>query len=182
MSRTIFFLPEPSSVFTFSRSAVLSSPSTMRPSIDSTATPSTIRSVIFSATVTPSSLEHSPEFESRGPHRPASVVVRARQIVSALAADELAAPRLEPFRANGAEADGVIRSGFRPSGIRARRSAVGFWAHSLFHGPKVIAQPGGCGKYMSRNPRSVGAPGGHSSYHADEWAVSADSRFAYFAL
>src|SRR5260370_23783688 len=49
----IFFCPAASSDFTFSRSALLSSPRTIRPSSAATATPSTTRSVIFSATVRP---------------------------------------------------------------------------------------------------------------------------------
>src|SRR6478752_10298826 len=50
MFSTIFFLPSEIRLFTFSRSALLSSPRTMRPSSATTATPSTSRYVIFSAT------------------------------------------------------------------------------------------------------------------------------------
>src|SRR6266852_1488500 len=48
-SRTSFFLPSPRRPFTFSRRATVSSPSTMRPSKASTATPSTSRFAIFRA-------------------------------------------------------------------------------------------------------------------------------------
>src|SRR5258707_7457516 len=48
---TIFFLPSAISDFTFSRSAFDSSPSTIRPSIATTVTPSTSRVVIFNATL-----------------------------------------------------------------------------------------------------------------------------------
>src|SRR5216683_1855069 len=49
MFSTIFFLPSAIRLFTFSRSALLSSPSTMRPSSATTDTPSTSRFVILSA-------------------------------------------------------------------------------------------------------------------------------------
>src|SRR5215472_7711579 len=55
--RTIFFFPELMRPFTFSRSALLSSPSTMRPSSATTETPSTSRLVIFNATFVSSSSE-----------------------------------------------------------------------------------------------------------------------------
>src|ERR1700739_4421639 len=48
---TIFFLPSAIIAFTFSRSAFDSSPSTIRPSIATTVTPSTSRVVIFNATL-----------------------------------------------------------------------------------------------------------------------------------
>src|SRR5580700_6913791 len=107
--RTICFWPEANSDFTFSRSAVLSSPSTIRPSIATTATPSTTRSVIFSATLHPPHLSFVENLSLIRRDRPASIVVRAGQIISALAANKLAAPRLQPFGTNGTEADGVLR-------------------------------------------------------------------------
>src|SRR5206468_7604826 len=57
MLSTLFFFPSASSLFTFSRKALLSSPSTMRPSSSTTATPSTSRFVIFKATLFSSSSE-----------------------------------------------------------------------------------------------------------------------------
>src|SRR5258707_559186 len=52
-SRTIFFLPSPSRLFTFSRSATVSSPRTIRPSSASTVIPSSswlanLRAILFS--------------------------------------------------------------------------------------------------------------------------------------
>src|SRR6267378_3452696 len=51
MLSTIFFLPSAINAFTFSRSAFDSSPSTIRPSIAMTVTPSTSLGVIFNATL-----------------------------------------------------------------------------------------------------------------------------------
>ena len=72
----------------------------------------------------------------------ASIIVRARQVISALAANELATLRLEPLGTNRAETDGVLLNTLLLAGIRAKRAAIGIYMHSSFHGPKVIAQPG----------------------------------------
>src|SRR2546427_8353200 len=64
MLRTIFFLPPANRLFTFSRSALLSSPSTIRPSSATTETPFTSRFVNFSATL------HPPQNQT--PRRPAA--------------------------------------------------------------------------------------------------------------
>src|ERR1700693_3232378 len=103
MFRTTFFWPEASSDFTFSRSEVLSSPSTMRPSIATTATPSTTRSVIFSATVYPPDLSLYVNLNFQRREKRASVIVRARQVIPALRANQLATLRLEPVGTNRAE-------------------------------------------------------------------------------
>src|SRR5271154_4968042 len=55
--RTIFFFPSATRDFTLSRSALLSSPSTIRPSSATTVTPSTSRVVVFNATLLSSSSE-----------------------------------------------------------------------------------------------------------------------------
>jgi hypothetical protein len=72
----------------------------------------------------------------------ASIIVRARQVISALPANELATLRLEPLGTNRAETDRVLRSTLLLAGIRAKRTTVRIYMHSSFHGPKVIAQPG----------------------------------------
>src|SRR5229473_990941 len=73
--RTIFFFPPASKLFTFSRSALLSSPSTIRPSSATTDTPSTSRFVIFNATLFSSSLESSCRNSPAQPLRPLSLPV-----------------------------------------------------------------------------------------------------------
>src|SRR5579863_8510773 len=55
--RTIFFFPSATRDVTLSRSALLSSPSTIRPSSATTVTPSTSRVVVFNATLLSSSSE-----------------------------------------------------------------------------------------------------------------------------
>src|ERR1019366_2044574 len=117
MFRTIFYWPAASSDFTFSRSALLSSPNTIRPSSASTATPSTTRSVIFSATVYPPKLEHSWKFERLAPHRQACrrgkrhqqlIIVRTGQVIAAHLAHQLAPLRLQALRTHRAETDGML--------------------------------------------------------------------------
>src|SRR5580693_241128 len=143
MLRTIFFWPEASSDFTFSRSALLSSPSTMRPSIATTTTPSTTRSVIFSATVYPPDLSFLVNLNFQRREKSPSVIVRARQVIPALPANELATHRFQPLRTCRAETDGLVRSALLLAGIRANRAVIRIHLlHSSFHGPKVIAQPG----------------------------------------
>src|ERR1700687_5480431 len=141
MLRMTFFWPEASSDFTFSRSAVLSSPSTMRPSMATTATPSTTRSVIFSATIFPPDLSLFVNLNFQRREKRASIIVRARQVIPALSANQLATLRLEPLGTNRAETDGVFLSTLRLAGIRAKRATICIYMHGLFHGPKVIAQP-----------------------------------------
>src|ERR1019366_4547666 len=111
MFRTIFFWPAASNDFTFSRSALLSSPNTIRPSSASTATSSTTRSVIFSATVHPPKLEHSWKFDRLAPHRQsASIIVRTGQVIAAHLAHQLAPLRLQALRTHRAETDGMLRA------------------------------------------------------------------------
>jgi hypothetical protein len=69
----------------------------------------------------------------------ASVIVRARQVIPALAANQLATLRFEPFGTNRAETDGVLRSEFPLAGARAKRARIRFYMQASFHGPKVIA-------------------------------------------
>src|SRR6266571_2224047 len=120
MLRTIFFLPPAKRLFTFSRSALLSSPSTIRPSSATTETLFTSRFVNFSATL------HPPQNQT--PRRPAaqeasrgwiSVKIRARHIIPAQRTNQLAAPGLQRLRAVRA----ITRSGFR--GERSEERRVG---------------------------------------------------------
>src|SRR5229473_1336935 len=150
MLRTIFFLPPARRLFTFSRSALLSSPNTIRPSSATTETPSTSRFVNFSATL------HPPQNQT--PRRPAaqkasrgqiSVKIRARHIIPAQRANQLAAPSLQRLRAVRA----ITRSGFRGE-LRFPKTARGpvrrvlpFRQPGEFHGPKVIAHPEDGGKH-----------------------------------
>src|ERR1700722_2434198 len=167
---TIFFLPSASRPFTFSRSALLSSPSTMRPSSATTDTPSTSRFVIFNATfvssyeigaATGSNLAEAAQLTS--------IVVRAGHVISADRANQLAAPGHQPLRANRAipghifvRRGGILfrihacRVRFRTSRRRFQRGSYTRlrlnplilrvnWScpffRGTFHGPKVIAQP-----------------------------------------
>src|SRR5580692_7768904 len=166
MLRTIFFLPSASSPFTFSRSALLSSPRTMRPSSATTDTPSTSRFVIFNATFVSSSNYRSTywkRFRATGlrPHS-LSVIVRAGHVISADQANQLAAPGLEPLRANRAIPGNVfVRRKREITGACCARLRVLSDGHSwcretitrlrldrsspcfrgTFHGPTVIAHP-----------------------------------------
>jgi len=72
----------------------------------------------------------------------ASIIVRARQIIPALPANQLATLRLEPLGTNRAETDGVLFGTLLLAGIRPYRATIRIYMHSSFHGPKVIAQPG----------------------------------------
>src|ERR1700691_2400327 len=114
MLRTIFFWPDANSDFIFSRSAVLSSPSTMRPSIATTSTPSTTRSVIFNATVYPPGVNvfENLKFECL---KKASIIVRAGQVVTALLTNQLAPFRLQPLGTNRAITHGVLNGILLPT-------------------------------------------------------------------
>jgi len=72
----------------------------------------------------------------------ASIIVRARQVIPALPANQLATLRLEPLRTNRAETDGVLLSTLLLAGISEKRATIRVYMHGSFHGPKVIAQPG----------------------------------------
>jgi len=72
----------------------------------------------------------------------ASIIVRARQVIPAFTANELATLRLEPLGTNRAETDGVLLGTVLLAGISERRATIRVYMHSSFHGPKVIAQPG----------------------------------------
>src|ERR1700737_4465874 len=122
--RTIFFFPSAIRLLTFSRKALLSSPSTIRPSSATTDTPSTSRLVIFKATLFSSSLEavpaatrgrsrqayqnmNDPGAKNRN-RRPCSgqikarlIIVRAGHVIAAHGTNQLAAPRHQPLRADG---------------------------------------------------------------------------------
>src|SRR5215467_13526168 len=143
MFRTTFFLPSANRLFTFSRSALLSSPSTIRPSSATTVTPSTSRCVIFKATFFSSSfvsgsvgnLSRSPKAypvtprfaKYSGSHL---VVVRAGHIVAAFAADEFATPRFQPTRADRTKSRRVAGHGldrdFWRGGLFCRDDAARF--------------------------------------------------------
>src|SRR5579862_3205464 len=168
MFSTIFFLPSASRLFTFSRSALLSSPRTMRPSSATTDTPSTSRFVIFNATFV-SSYEIGAAAGSNLAEAAqlTSIVVRAGHVISADRADQLAAPGREPLRANRAIPGSILvrRGGNifrvpcvrfrllapgrrlqRDSCTRLRSDPSGFrvnrscpFFRGTFHGPKVIA-------------------------------------------
>jgi len=69
----------------------------------------------------------------------ASIIVRARQVISALPANELATLRLEPLGTNRAETDGVLPGTRLLAGISAESATTRVYMHSSFHGPKVIA-------------------------------------------
>src|SRR6267154_2601873 len=124
MLRTIFFFPSAISDLTFSRRALLSSPRTIRPSSATTDTPFTSRYVIFKATLFSSSSESGsggnpgrsrkayqnrddPGAKNRnqtpgsGQIKGRLIIVRAGHIVAAHGTDQLAAPRLQPLRADG---------------------------------------------------------------------------------
>jgi hypothetical protein len=72
----------------------------------------------------------------------ASIIVRARQVISALPANELAMLRLEPLGTNRAETDGVLLGTVLLAGISEKRATIRVYMSGSFHGPKVIAQPG----------------------------------------
>lgn len=72
----------------------------------------------------------------------ASIIVRARQVISAFTANELATLRLEPLGTNRAETDGVLLGTLFLAGISEKRATFSVYTHGSFHGPKVIAQPG----------------------------------------
>jgi hypothetical protein len=72
----------------------------------------------------------------------ASIIIRARQVIPALPANQLATLRLEPLGTNRAETDGVLFGTLLLAGIRAQYATIRIYMHSSLHGPKVIAQPG----------------------------------------
>jgi hypothetical protein len=72
----------------------------------------------------------------------ASIIVRARQVISALPANELATRRLEPLGTNRAETDGMLLGTVLLAGFSGKRATIRVYMHGSFHGPKVIAQPG----------------------------------------
>jgi hypothetical protein len=72
----------------------------------------------------------------------ASIIVRARKVISALLANELATLRLEPLGTNRAETDGMLLGTLVLAGFREKLATDRIYVHSSFHGPKVIAQPG----------------------------------------
>src|ERR1700742_516189 len=177
MFSTIFFLPSASRPFTFSRSALLSSPSTIRPSSATTDTPSTSRFVIFNATfvssceigaATGSNLTEAAQLTS--------IVVRAGHVISADRTNQLAAPGHQPLRANRTIPGSIfVRRGrilFRIHCVRVRLlgcirhrdrctrlrlnptflgvNRSGPFFRGTFHGPKVIAQPNAGEKRVGR--------------------------------
>jgi hypothetical protein len=71
----------------------------------------------------------------------ASIIVRARQVIPAFTANELATLRLEPLGTNRAETDGVLLGTLMLAGIRTKNATIHIYMHNSFHGPKVIAQP-----------------------------------------
>jgi len=71
-----------------------------------------------------------------------SIVVRARQVIPALPANEFATHRLQPLRTYGAETDGLVHRTLPLAGIHANCALIPIYLRSWFHGPKVIAQPG----------------------------------------
>jgi hypothetical protein len=114
----------------------------MRPSIATTATPSTTRSVIFSATVHPPDERFLVNLHFQRRRKSASIIVRAGQVIPALPANQLATLGLQPLGTNRAETDGMLRNRPPLAGISAMGAAVRIYLHSSLHGPKVIAQPG----------------------------------------
>src|SRR5258708_29910227 len=159
--RTIFFFPPASKLFTFSRSALLSSPSTIRPSSATTDTPSTSRFVIFNATLFSSSLESSSGGNPGRAPQSISIIVRAGHVISAVRTHQFTSPRFQPLRADGT----IRRSIFDPCGQApvgilppslSRRCLCRFHTYrnnsllrGMFHGPIVIAHPSArekCGK------------------------------------
>jgi hypothetical protein len=77
----------------------------------------------------------------------ASIIVRARQVVPALAANKFATLRFQPLGTNRAEIDGMLFLPRLPAGMRSKHATIRVCMHSSFHGPKVIAQPGVRGKH-----------------------------------
>jgi len=55
-------------------------------------------------------------------------------------------PRLEPLGTNRAVTNGLLRAVLLLAEGRSKRATIGLCIHALFHGPKVITQPGGRGK------------------------------------
>jgi len=79
----------------------------------------------------------------------ASIIVRTRQVITALPANQLATRRLQSLGTNRAEIDGVLGGTLPLSRILAKRARIRVklqTSHTSLHGPKVIAQPGWRGK------------------------------------
>jgi hypothetical protein len=72
----------------------------------------------------------------------ASIIVRARQVIPAFTANELATLGLEPLGTNRAETNGVLLGTVLLAGNSEKRATIRVYMHGSFHGPKVIAQPG----------------------------------------
>src|ERR1700704_3968342 len=111
MFRTIFFLPSVIRDLIFSRSALPSSPNTMRPSSATTDTPSTSRVVIFKATLFSSSSEKGTGGNSGRNLKKPLVVVRARHVIAANGTNQLATARFQTLRADGTKPRSVFRAG-----------------------------------------------------------------------
>jgi hypothetical protein len=73
----------------------------------------------------------------------ASIIVRARQVIPALAANQLAALRLEPLGTDRAVTYGMLRGRLLLVGLIPFYT---LYPRGRLHGPKVIAQPGRGGK------------------------------------
>jgi hypothetical protein len=88
----------------------------------------------------------------------ASIIVRARQVIPALAANQLAALRLEPLGTDRAVTYGMLRGRLLLVGLIPFCTSYTFCPRGRFHGPKVIAQPGRGGKKQNlRTPDLAGA-------------------------
>src|SRR5258708_23413258 len=180
MLRTIFFFPSAIKLLTFSRKALLSSPSTIRPSSANTDTPSTSRYVIFKATLFSSSSESGsggnpgrsrkayqnmdgPGAKNRN-RRPCSgqitsrlIIVHAGHVIAARGTEQLAAPQLQPLRADGTiprrifgTSDTTLTALQRRNGFSCGLCRLGmdqdcFPLRGAFHGSTVIAQWEGIG-------------------------------------
>src|SRR5258708_11972969 len=157
MLSTIFFLPPAIRLFTFSRSALLSSPSTMRPSSATTATPSTSRFVILSA-IFSSPRQKRPRRQPGPDPLSITVIARARHVIAAARTNQLPVPRLQPLGTDGTIPRSIFlrssvfllwrRSLQRHDGRAIRRSRSGLragrsrpWLHGMFHGGTVVSHP-----------------------------------------
>src|SRR5579862_2402786 len=146
MFKIIFFWPAASMLFTFSRSALLSSPNTTRPSSSITLVPSTSRLVIFNATAqspfllfqtTGAGSTWSPrKYRVRPPQFlrsvRGSIVVRARHVIATNRAQQLALARLQPPGTHRAIAGRRFLRG-ADLFFAVRRAAVGL-RPGKFHG------------------------------------------------
>jgi len=76
----------------------------------------------------------------------ASIIIRTRQVITALRTNKLATLRFEPFGANRTEIAGMLFGLLPLAGIHAMHATIRVYTHDSFHGPKVIAYPGWRGK------------------------------------